>query len=1858
MATVTHNWGTSANFDEGQFKQYLRVIAANANPVYATTAALNPGPAVYNTLVWPHTLTGASNLALTVDSVAVAVSSIIIVKDQANTAHNGIYKVTVIGSGAAVWVMQRHDHLFTPIKRWTYSITTAGTANANKGYYFANQVNVLGTDSVTITQSTLIAPVCKYVTEVPLPNSPIYATDTITAGSNTTLTLVGTVVALNDRILVRKEAAPERNGLYYCSTAGSGAVPWVLTRMTGWNAAAQPILAQSTFTCNAVASTNHMYYNSVWYLNTEVTTVGTTAWDLRTCPGAFNSGAVTFLRESTVITINSDSQYGDNQPLGSLTSSTLARGTGLTIDATETWWAPYDSGTGTVPYWEIYGTVDVTRSAVGVARYLGIWDVYMNYVNPETTMPTEGYIKFRKLETSVTLTDNDVLTLSNGATVTINSSTGGQWGWLHIGARAAAVQSHLTDYTFTTNGQWFYLDNITGFSGQFIRSPFKDQITAVQVETGSGTDIYEWWLSAGVSGTPTNTTLKWGNVSGVMTDSRAKYFGATQSGAIRFAPRGIFPEQYQDCKYVTAAILPNTPTYTVNTNATLVAGANSTLTVDGSVVALNERVLVKTQATASQNGIYYCSDAGSGSTPWKLTRATDFDNNDRIQEGLRSVLVTAGTSANIGRQFTLTSTVGVDTNNIAFSNQTVIFEIPEVKLATTAALTVTYDNTYQRLTNNTTLAALTIDSVAVALNDRILVKDQASALQNGIYKVTNIGSGSVAWTMVREYEFSTQYQPIPKNAWTRVLLGTTNTRTCWVLDAAVNTIGTDNVTWVSGGTGWDFEPCRVVVTYELPNIPTYSSAGSGTLTATTGTAATNIRPYAALVLDGVTLAVNDRVLVTRTGGTGNANDGIYYVSDTGSSTTPWILTRATGMTHGTTNIWYNQRVFITDGNFKNTTWTLQRTIATVGTGSASNWVRWGLGEPNTEWINCRVATVTVLPNSPTYAAATGILTAGANSTLTIDGTVIALADYVLVKDQVTTAQNGIYRCSAAGSGAAPWTLTRAGDVTAGQLGMNETARALAGYSAIGKYVGARVLYGNTTTTTMRNTYWYLSAPITANFNTSPAVTFIRGCPASQMKSVEWVGIAVLTIGTYTAVNQITSATAIDGCPAASMIVGDRVCLTLLTSTLQQGIYECITAGATPTYARVRGFNSIAGSTSATGDGAIPAGLWVSVTPGSHSITGASSGNDTARTLTATYYLVGTSIPAFPQCAGYGGYQPSAGARVRIPNIYCSIVNGTSMLSEQSFAQAYYTATTTARYTFSGAVNPTININYTNINWLLDFSNTVKSFSIQNSAWTELLNLGDNDTNSTTLISNCASGLLTQTIAAAVGTPLAIPATANGPLFLNRVRGPVTTQILNTRVTHVTSASPSVTIQHSNYIYINGLRAEQFGGGAAILMDRSGTNVSTISIYNCDNFTADNMVSIGQTTISACLNTILNGFVFAGRLCGGQNSNTTISAITISGCNSTLINGYSHLDNLPNVAPYVSFFNLRGDDITICNIGSLSAPVYGGSELRSLVTNNTRLLITITATDLYKKLILRRVYTANFSNTQGLMSNFATSRNFKNCEFTDILANWETTYQTVSDNIIVRGALSTLAATAVNSCFDNIFKTQFVSYIAGHLVLTCNKTTSVYSSWVTLSGSAYFNTAGQLVLNTQNDTAIYEWPYTIYGFTAFTNTTATITGTNTGTIVQEYALKTTGSYGSWKSVTGANLSGESISPSTGFTIKFRFSNATALRNTALTDVAMSNYSVSMVTTRDAMANLYPAASEPTDLRGKITGVTINGDRYGIQGVALSNAPVTSTSSADWEPTVDPMTGREVYIRKHYTATSSSLLDVRVGDLYQV
>ena len=105
-----------------------------------------------------------------------------------------------------------------------------------------------------------------------------------------------------------------------------------------------------------------------------------------------------------------------------------------------------------------------------------------------------------------------------------------------------------------------------------------------------------------------------------------------------------------------------------------------------------------------------------------------------------------------------------------------------VQVATTTDLTVTYNNgtlgVGATVTNADTQAALAIDGVTLAVGARVLIKNQISNVQNGIYTVTNIGSGSTNWIMTRSTDYDTpseivQYGVVLSNQ------GTTNAGLLW-----------------------------------------------------------------------------------------------------------------------------------------------------------------------------------------------------------------------------------------------------------------------------------------------------------------------------------------------------------------------------------------------------------------------------------------------------------------------------------------------------------------------------------------------------------------------------------------------------------------------------------------------------------------------------------------------------------------------------------------------------------------------------------------------------------------------------------------------------------------------------------------------------------------------------------------------------------------------------------------------------------------------------------------------------------------------------------------------------------------------
>ncbi len=121
------------------------------------------------------------------------------------------------------------------------------------------------------------------------------------------------------------------------------------------------------------------------------------------------------------------------------------------------------------------------------------------------------------------------------------------------------------------------------------------------------------------------------------------------------------------------------------------------------------------------------------------------------------------------------------------------------RVATTANLTATYNNGVAgvgaTLTNSGALAAINIDGVALASGNRVLVKDQSTLAQNGIYQVTTVGSGAVAWVLTRTTDYDATSE-VTTGTFTSVLFGTTQANTQWVMISLGSiTIGTSDIEW-------------------------------------------------------------------------------------------------------------------------------------------------------------------------------------------------------------------------------------------------------------------------------------------------------------------------------------------------------------------------------------------------------------------------------------------------------------------------------------------------------------------------------------------------------------------------------------------------------------------------------------------------------------------------------------------------------------------------------------------------------------------------------------------------------------------------------------------------------------------------------------------------------------------------------------------------------------------------------------------------------------------------------------------------------------------------------------------------------
>lgn len=125
-------------------------------------------------------------------------------------------------------------------------------------------------------------------------------------------------------------------------------------------------------------------------------------------------------------------------------------------------------------------------------------------------------------------------------------------------------------------------------------------------------------------------------------------------------------------RVATAAALPSN----TRSGNILTASSNGSINNTGidsvTNLALNDRVLVKNEATGANNGLYFVSQIGDASNPWKLTRTTDADDSGaganpaaEVSSGM-ATFVNEGT-VNAGSGWTLTTANPITLNTTALT---------------------------------------------------------------------------------------------------------------------------------------------------------------------------------------------------------------------------------------------------------------------------------------------------------------------------------------------------------------------------------------------------------------------------------------------------------------------------------------------------------------------------------------------------------------------------------------------------------------------------------------------------------------------------------------------------------------------------------------------------------------------------------------------------------------------------------------------------------------------------------------------------------------------------------------------------------------------------------------------------------------------------------------------------------------------------------------------------------------------------------------------------------------------------------------------------------------------------------------
>ena len=553
-----------------------------------------------------------------------------------------------------------------------------------------------------------------------------------------------------------------------------------------------------------------------------------------------------------------------------------------------------------------------------------------------------------------------------------------------------------------------------------------------------------------------------------------------------------------------------------------------------------------------------------------------------------------------------------------------------------------------------------------------------------------------------------------------------------------------------------------------------------------------------------------------------------------------------------------------------------------------------------------------------------------------------------------------------------------------------------------------------------------------------------------------------------------------------------------------------------------------------------------------------------------------------------GFLPPTGCKVRIPNVIMTCCTRTA--GSGSGPRVIPNGTPATRQEFITTSAGDIDLDHAVVQWYCNFAQPYR------------VKIRDSAINDTLVTSEMASPLdIDNLIIGPTTTVVAIP--------LN-----LTSNFAGGSVANVSAARFSLASSGSYVNVVNYCKGITFTNvKSQTLLNRGNVTSGAWTCTQSVDCTWNNCTNIGgKTLLVGCVRPTFNNLRYADQFSG--TTGTTNAHYALEATTGTLgltLDGVNFL-SLTNVHPYNGLVSITACyETLIKNVGSHASPLsFGSANASGLILNSGGNNDTIT---------LKRCYTSNTRTGLWVVVN---SDNILITE--SVFGDYADTTVTAALNTTLKGGGMTSSTSGQISVYGTHWQDLFTSTTAGKVELLCNEPTATSSNQCTItSGTPKFNSSGQVLLTTIGDQVTWEMPYFAKGHTALANSAPVLTGTLTGNLTYQYQLDTGTGFGTLKTLNAANLSAETISPTTGFKLRIVATCATAAATNALTQIRVLTTTTSVAQS----TNLYPLGTvsvtltnlrNPSEIRVYLAGTTDEVIGTGAENVTTGEHVFTSDS----------------------------------------